>query len=295
MGQSIGLILTDHFAAGVVSSDHKVSRIRAFPSADEDRDSLFGMPTQDLVDLLAGMTQSLAVGAPVDAVGIGLPGVVREGVIEDSPNLSQLKGLNIQEAMRASLAARGITDARIRVCNDADAVATGVAALQKRLNKITRVWTIGTGVGFGHFPIGAAFWESGHSVVSLDPNERYCGCGGQGHLEGILGYRAMRMRFLDLEPEEVFQLAESGEDARCVEFRLLWHKALAAATASSIHMEGPGHFYFTGPSVKFLNLQLLGRFVQDMVKMSPMLNYHFEIVPEGSEAAIVGAAVNAGL
>jgi len=32
--------------------------------------------------------------------------------------------------------------------------------------------------------------------VTLDPKENFCGCGGRGHLEGILGYRAMRLRFL---------------------------------------------------------------------------------------------------
>jgi len=42
-------------------------------------------------------------------------------------------------------------------------------------------------------------------VVTLDPKENFCGCGGRGHLEGILGRRSMRMRFLDLEPEEVFR------------------------------------------------------------------------------------------
>ncbi len=293
MGKQIGLILTDNFSAGLVAPDFSVSGIRTFPGPDEDRDSLFSLPARDLVALLAGMTQSLAAGEPVDAVGLGLPGIIRGGVTEDSPNLPQLKGLKIHEAMEEALAARGITKTRIRALNDADAIAAGVAARTGNLGGLTRVWTIGMGVGFGHYPLGDGFWEAGHSVVSLDPNERYCGCGGQGHLEGVLGYRAMRLRFLDLEPEEVFELAKSGEDPRCVEFRLLWHKALAAATASSIHLEGPGRMYFTGPSVRWLDLKLLGRFVQDMVKMSPLLNYSFEILPAGYEAAIAGAAVHA--
>jgi hypothetical protein len=41
-------------------------------------------------------------------------------------------------------------------------------------------------------------------------------------LEGIMGQRAMRLRFMDMEPDEVFAQAETG-DARCVEFT----KALA--------------------------------------------------------------------
>jgi hypothetical protein len=103
----------------------------------------------------------------------------------------------------------------------------------------------------------------------------------------------MRLRFLDLEPEEVFELALSGEDPRCVEFRLLWHRALAAAVATSIHLEGPGKFYFTGSSTHFLDLKFLSRAVGEMVRMSPLLSYNFEVFERGNEAAIVGAAVNA--
>ena len=58
-------------------------------------------------------------------------------------------------------------------------------------------------------------------VVSLDPRETYCGCGGRGHLEGIMGHRAMRLRFLDLEPDEIFANASEKtaglRDSRCVE------------------------------------------------------------------------------
>ena len=50
-------------------------------------------------------------------------------------------------------------------------------------------------------------------MVSLDPKERFCGCGGVGHLESIMGHRAMRLRFLDMEPEEVFAKAREGRRA----------------------------------------------------------------------------------
>ena len=56
-------------------------------------------------------------------------------------------------------------------------------------------------------------WEGGHTVVTLDDKENFCGCGGRGHLEGIMGHRAMRLRFLDMEPEEVFEAAKNGRCA----------------------------------------------------------------------------------
>src|ERR1017187_8011253 len=152
--------------------------------------------------------------------------------------------LATQVAFLAKADPRGIA-APVYIANDADAIAAGVAATHGRLEKLTRVWTIGNGIGYGRWPYVEGVWEGGHITVTLDPKERYCGCGGLGHLEGIMGYRAMRMRFLDLEPEEVFAHAKQG-DQRCREFVDLWHRALAAATASFIHIAGPGRFYFTG-------------------------------------------------
>ena len=129
-------------------------------------------------------------------------------------------------------------------------------------------------------------------VVTLDPKETYCGCGGRGHLEGIMGYRAMRLRFLDMEPEEVFAAAKKG-DTRCMEFVRLWHRGLGAATATSIHLGGPGRFYFTGINVRFLDLNLLKEYLWQMVKMSPLQSYALEVVPENSEIAVIGAAASA--
>ena len=129
-------------------------------------------------------------------------------------------------------------------------------------------------------------------VVSLDPKEKFCGCGGIGHLEGIMGTRAMRKRFLDMEPEEVFASAKSG-DERCAHFVRLWHRALAAGTANSVHISGPGRFFITGPNARFIDIELLSRYVYEMVKMSPLQGSVFEVIPVDDRIAIIGAAVNA--
>src|SRR5262249_52748222 len=114
--------------------------------------------------------------------------------------------------------------------------------------------------------------------------------GGAGHLEGIMGNRAMRLRFLDMEPEEVFAAARHG-DARATDFGKFWHRALAAATATSVHMDGPGRFYLAGPNADFVDLNLLGMYLQDMVKMSPLQGTYFEIVKGSHDVALIGAGV----
>jgi len=230
----------------------------------------------------------LREGFEIATVGAALPGIVRNGVIEDSPNLGQLKGLPIAEQLSYLLQADGI-GAPVTAVNDADALAAGIAVARGAVELPVRVWYLADGIGFGHYPRGDGVWEAGHSVVSLDPKERFCGCGGVGHLEGVCGNRAMRLRFLDMEPEEVFAAARHG-DTRAADFVKLWHRALAAATSTSIHMEGPGRFYLAGPNADFVDTKLLDLYLHDMVKMSPLEGSHFEIVPNSHDLALIGAA-----
>lgn len=292
MARSIGVVISEHIALGVVEGHRVIGPLVTYPVKGSAADILRGMPADEMVRIQADEVKALAEGEPVEAIGFAYPGIVRRGVIEDSPNLQQLKGFLMETAVRNALAERKIY-ARIAISNDADVVASGIAAAHGKLDELVRVWTLGNGIGFGRYPGLDGVWEGGHIVVTLDPNEKFCGCGGLGHLESIMGHRAMRLRFLDMEPEEVFTAAKSGEDPRCSEFVILWHRALAAATASSIHMSGPGKFYLTGPNARFVNVPFLNRCVQDMVKMSPLQGYVFEIVPRSDEIAVIGAVVNA--
>jgi glucokinase len=293
MTTSIGVVMTEHIVAGRLQDQRLTGKPLRYPDETDQKDALAALPGSELVELLATQIETLA-GAeaePVDAIGIAVPGIVRHGVVEDSPNLTQLKGMRLADELARVLSARGIT-APVHIANDADAIAAGVAATRGQLNKLTRVWTIGNGIGYGRWPYVEGVWEGGHTVISLDPKEKFCGCGGVGHLEGIMGYRAMRMRFLDLEPEEIFAQAKQG-DQRCREFVDLWHRALAAATASFIHLAGPGRFYFTGHNVGFLDLAILRPHVESMVKMSTLQSFSLEILPEDDQTALLGAGVSA--
>ena len=263
--------------------------VRTFPGEDDQLEDLISYPAEGLIEKISSMIETTPGIETAECVGIGFPGLIRDNIVEDSPNYRQMKGIRLGEVVKTALAAKGIQVA-VTVSNDADVVAAGIAGSRGHLDRLIRVWTLGNGIGFGHYPSGSSVWEAGHTVVTLDPKEKYCGCGGSGHLEGIMGYRAMRLRFLDLEPEEIFSGANEG-DSRCVEFVKLWHRALAAATASSVHMDGPGKFYITGPSANFLNLSMLHQYMAEMVKISPLQGYVFEIVPGGQEIAILGAAV----
>jgi predicted NBD/HSP70 family sugar kinase len=293
MTTAIGVVMTEHIVAGRMENHQLAGKTLRFPADVHELDALTAIPGSELVETLANLVATLAERGEdaVDAIGVAVPGVIRNGVVEDSPNLTQIKGMRLADELGKALVGRGI-HAPVYIANDADAIAAGVAATRGQLNKLTRVWTIGNGIGYGRWPYVEGVWEGGHVTVTLDPKERYCGCGGVGHLEGIMGYRAMRLRFLDMEPEEVFAHAKAG-DARCREFVDLWHRALAAATASFIHLAGPGRFYFTGHNVGFLEIPVLRSHLESMVKMSPLQSFSLEVLAPDDETALLGAGVSA--
>jgi glucokinase len=290
MARTIGITTADDIATGLVEGHKLVGKLRVYHQTPED-EPLLSLPPEGIAQRFADEIRAVADGHTVDAVGVGLPGIINHGFIEESPNLRQLKGAHMQDLVRAALKSQGL-NAPVYVFNDADVLAAGLAATHGHLDRSIRVWTLGNGVGFGVYPHRPGVWEGGHVTVSLDPRERYCGCGGTGHLEGIMGQRAMRLRFLDMEPDEVFENAKK-RDQRCVEFVKLWHRALAAATANSIHLAGPGKFFISGFNARHLDLNLLHQYLHEMVKMSPLQSYVFEVVPSSDENGVIGAAVSA--
>jgi glucokinase len=292
MAKAIGVTLSERISAGLVV-DHKLTgALRRFPEDHDDDDALVEMHTDALVETICKQVVLAADGAQdLTAVGVALPGLVKNGVVEEAPNLPQLKGARIQELLATQLRNNEI-DVPVTVLNDADGMAAGLASAHGKLDSMIRVWTLGVGIGYGRYPFAAGVWEGGHTVVSMDEKERFCGCGGRGHMEGIMGHRAMRLRFLDMEPEEVFEEAKKG-DPRCLDFKRLWHKALAAASATTIHMAGPGKIFLSGFNVRFLDLPMLKDYMQQMVKMSPLQSYSLEIVQDSAELRVIGAAVSA--
>ena len=298
MAKTIGVVLSNRVTAGLVV-DHRISGpLRSYPDGADEETALVQLHTDGLVELICRQVVAAIDGHPdVTAVGVALPGLVRNGVVEEAPNLPQLKGARIAELLTAELRNTGV-EATVNVLNDADGVAAGMAAAQGKLDSMIRVWTLGVGIGFGLYPFAEGVFEGGHTVVSLDDRDKFCGCGGIGHMEGIMGHRAMRLRFLDMEPEEVFaearkNPAEAADATRCLNFVKLWHKALAAGIASSIHVSGTGKFLITGFNARFVDLATLKEYLHQMVKMSPLQGYTIEIVEDVPETRVIGAAVAA--
>src|SRR5882762_2650761 len=122
MSRSAGVLVVEHIAAGLVEKNQVTGAVQVFPEAGDSHDALLSMPADHIAIKIADLVSSVAKNNSLDAVGVGFPGIIRDGVVEESPNLQQIKGFNLRGAVESALAANGARVA-VRVCNDADATA----------------------------------------------------------------------------------------------------------------------------------------------------------------------------
>src|ERR1051326_6072619 len=144
--QMIGVVASGDIAVGLVQGHELVGKLRIYP-APEDKDSggfeeIHSIPIEAITETIAQIIQELCAehGAHPVAAGGGFSGIIRGGIIEDSPNLKQAKGAKMVEMLVSALAGRGVTTP-VNLFNDADVMAAGIAATRGQLEKLIRVWT----------------------------------------------------------------------------------------------------------------------------------------------------------
>ena len=132
MAKTIGVVLSERVIAGLVV-DHRVDpTLCAFPESVDDESGLVELHTDGLVKVICEQVlRARGSHRDISAVGLALPGLIRNGVVEEAPNLPQLKGARIQELLTAELRAEGLT-APVNIVNDADGMAAGLAATPRQ-------------------------------------------------------------------------------------------------------------------------------------------------------------------
>lgn len=129
-----------------------------------------------------------------DALGIGIPGAVSDGVLSTPPNLA-----NFPASFDMAAALREATSLPVALGNDVNVGVLGewVAGAGQGARHVFGVW-LGTGVGGGLVldgrPYGGATGaagEFGHMVVRADGAQ--CGCGRRGCIEAYAGRANMEL------------------------------------------------------------------------------------------------------
>src|SRR5271169_3112044 len=126
MAKIVGVLAADRIVVGVVEANRLAGAIRVYPEAGSTSEELLGTPAEEIAELIRREIDQLTDGTPADVVGIGFAGVIRDGRIEESPNLQQVKGFHLQGYLSSCYP-------RVLVVNDADAMAAGIAATHGKL------------------------------------------------------------------------------------------------------------------------------------------------------------------
>ena len=126
MALSVGVLAAEHIAVGMVEGQRLVKSLRVL-DAESKGDALQSMPAEQIARSICELIEAVRQGEPLQAVGVGFPGIIRAGVVQDSPNLPQIKGYDLGTALCSMLAQHGLA-ARAAIFNDADVMAAGIAA-----------------------------------------------------------------------------------------------------------------------------------------------------------------------
>jgi len=171
-----------------------------------------------VAEAIASCVEKLGGVKHVDAIGIGIPGVVdvARGVVRRAPNLAGFES----EVHFGPLVSRALGVERVVLENDVNAgtVAEHRLGAGKDADDVLGVF-VGTGVGGGlvlggrlHRGVTGAAGEIGHMVIR--EGGRQCGCGLDGHVEAYAGRAAIereaRRRQSAGEPTALVELAGDG-------------------------------------------------------------------------------------
>src|SRR5260370_5997608 len=91
----------DHIAGGRVENNKLAGPLSMYPEKGTSLDALQSMPAENIGVCIQQQIDAVSKGQKIQAIGLGFPGVIHDGIIEDSPNLHQVKGFNLQAALLA--------------------------------------------------------------------------------------------------------------------------------------------------------------------------------------------------
>ena len=190
--------------------------------------------------------------------GIGIPGLVRDGIALNCVNLNW-KNVNVVEEFKKAIG----YDALVVVANDANLAAYGEYSLYKGKYRQIILITIGTGVGGGVITNGEIIeganglsGELGH--IRIDNDYKYqCCCGKIGCLETIAsatGILRLANRFAEAETKnpntysstkEVIDLAKQNDKNALKAFHIACHNIAKALAMISVTLN-PDAFVIGG-------------------------------------------------
>lgn len=272
----------------VLNDGSIASRFRQKTDISAGAASFLDRLTSELVQV---MDDAALAGVQVQAVGLGVPGLIgRDGLIHSSVNLQPLEGLNLAGLMmeRLSLPVVAANDANL------NALGESLAGAGRGLDSLVAI-TIGTGLGSGLLLDGRLWCGSGGFAaefghVTVVPDGLPCPCGNHGCLEQYVSAAALSRHGGGLTPETLAVLAAQGEPQACAAFEALgyWLGTALAGLLNTLNLQGvvigggvAESFRFFEPSLRrSIEQRAFSQIAQGVVIRQAML---------GDDAGLMGA------
>jgi predicted NBD/HSP70 family sugar kinase len=254
------------------------------------------------VAAVEGLARAAGVGLDDFAsIGIGIPGAVdvASGRVEHAVNLG-VSGLDLGSLLSERLGRA------VRVENDVNAAALGTFSLLRRTPAQSMAYlNLGTGLAAG-LVLGGRLWRGSRGVageighIPVDPAGPLCPCGQRGCLELMASGSAVARQWPTDEPKPVralFAAADAG-DALAIEVRARLVDNVAAAVRLLVLTVDVDEVVIGG-GLSSLGDVLLGE-VRGVLRgwaegseflASLDLPHRVTLVPDGSDAAAIGAAL----
>src|SRR5205814_10242258 len=106
MRRTVGVLMIEHIAVDIVEDHNVLASLSIFPETPQSLDPLQSMPAEGIVDCIRQQVDRVAGGEKISAIGIGFPGIIRNGVVADSPSFHQAKGFALHGALSAALSSK---------------------------------------------------------------------------------------------------------------------------------------------------------------------------------------------
>lgn len=259
----------------------------------------------EFIDKLRDEAKEKYPNEKIDAIGIGIPGIVRKGYVVNAPNIGW-KNIPLKEDIEEK------TGLPVTLINDATAAAVAENRFgASKGKKDAAMYTLGTGVG-GGLIINGSVVGGAHGVASEfghilhEPNFYSCNCGKNGCLEtyssatGLINRykheveqgKSTKQKIENPTAKDVIDLAREEDEAALAAFNVMTDQ-LALNISNMIDILDPEIFVIGG------GVSHAGDFLFNTLKDKVAKNITFKevvgepnIVPAefGNDAGIVGAA-----
>lgn len=200
--------------------------------------------TPDTAEKIKDVINDIIKTYDADAVGIGIPGLVKDGVILNAPNL-EIKNTEFLGLIKAKNAV---------LINDADAAMVAEAAFGvARDTRYAVLLTIGTGIGGAILIDGKLYRgnggaaEFGHMRIQ---GKNRCNCGLYGCFETLASATALEKKYfkytnIDLSAKRIFEAADNG-DPKAIKITREYIKILGKGILNIANILRPEKFILAG-------------------------------------------------